>query len=266
SMLKQLLSAVSDIRCHDMKTKMEIMLQSIMKIENVPITTSTVSISVAATPPPKLPSEIIGKTMEEVRDAFLFFSIIAKPPRSTLLMNGADVYEADTKWWVRRVAYYKHSLNIKLGTPAIRNVMDMNALFGSFVAALKYDPVWVINVLPACKPSSLDVVFDTGLIGVYHNWCEPFSKDPSSGKRRCNLIDLMVEIDRILQPEGTVVVRDSPEAIDKVARIARTVRWRPTIYDKEPESHGRDKILVATKTFWKLALILIVDLIDNFVI
>ncbi|XLT55701.1 hypothetical protein HN873_048305 [Arachis hypogaea] len=34
SMLKQLLSAVSDIRCHDMKTKMEIMLQSIMKIEN----------------------------------------------------------------------------------------------------------------------------------------------------------------------------------------------------------------------------------------
>ncbi|RYR24562.1 hypothetical protein Ahy_B02g058066 isoform B [Arachis hypogaea] len=196
--------------------------------------------------------------------------LTAIPPRSTLLKNGADVYEADTKRWVRRVAYYKHSLNIKLGTPAIRNVMDMNALFGGFAAALKSDPVWVMNVVPARKPSTLDVVFDRGLIGVYHDWCEPFStyprtydlihvagiesltKDPASGKRRCNLVDLMVEIDRILRPEGTVVVRDIPEAIDKVARIARAVRWRPTIYDKEPESHGRDKILVATKTFWKL--------------
>ncbi|MED6220547.1 putative pectin methyltransferase qua3 [Stylosanthes scabra] len=148
--------------------------------------------------------------------------------------------------------------------------MDMNALFGGFAAALKSDPVWVMNVVPARKPSTLDVVFDRGLIGVYHDWCEPFStyprtydlihvasiesltKDPASGKRRCNLVDLMVEIDRILRPEGTVVVRDTPEVIDKVARIARAVRWRPTIYDKEPESHGRDKILVATKTFWKL--------------
>lgn len=62
----------------------------------------------------------------------------------------------------------------------------------------------------------------------------------------------MVEIDRMLRPEGTVVVRDTPEVIDKVSRVAHAVRWRHTIYDKEPESHGRDKILVATKTFWTL--------------
>lgn len=62
----------------------------------------------------------------------------------------------------------------------------------------------------------------------------------------------MVEIDRMLRPEGTVVVRDTPEVLDKVARIAQAVRWEHTVYDKEPESHGRDKILVATKTFWKL--------------
>lgn len=62
----------------------------------------------------------------------------------------------------------------------------------------------------------------------------------------------MVEIDRMLRPEGTVVVRDNPEVIDKVARVAHAVRWRPTIYDKEPGSQGKDKILVATKTFWTL--------------
>ena len=100
--------------------------------------------------------------------------------------------------------------------------------------------------------------------------CEPFStyprtydlvhvagidslvKDPASGKNRCSLVDLMVEIDRMLRPEGTVVVRDTPEVIEKVARIARAVRWIPTIHHKEPESHSREKILVATKTSWKL--------------
>ncbi|KAG2404399.1 methyltransferase protein [Vigna angularis] len=187
--------------------------------------------------------------------------LTATPPRSTLLKNGVDLFEADTKRWVRRVAHYKNYLKTKLGTQFVRNVMDMNALFGGFAAALKSDPVWVMNVVPAEKPPTLDVIFDRGLIGVYHDWCEPFStyprsydlihvasiesliKDPASGKNRCSLVDLMVEIDRMLRPEGTVVVRDAPEVIDKVARIAGAVRWKPTIYDKEPESHGREKIL-----------------------
>lgn len=66
-------------------------------------------------------------------------------------------------------------------------------------------------------------------------------------------MDLMAEIDRILRPGGTVVVRDSPEVIDKVARLARAVKWTATIHEKEPESHGREKILVAIKNFWKLS-------------
>jgi len=92
------------------------------------------------------------------------------PPRSTLLKNGVDLFEADTKRWVRRVAHYKNYLKIKLGTQFVRNVMDMNALFGGFAAALKSDPVWVMNVVPAEKPPTLDVIFDRGLIGVYHDW------------------------------------------------------------------------------------------------
>lgn len=69
---------------------------------------------------------------------------------------------------------------------------------------------------------------------------------------RCNLVDLMVEIDRILRPEGTVIVRDSPEVIERVDRISHAIRWRTSIHDKEPESHQREKILVATKKLWKL--------------
>lgn len=63
----------------------------------------------------------------------------------------------------------------------------------------------------------------------------------------------MVEIDRMLRPEGIVVVRDSPEVIDKITRVAHAVRWTATIHEKEPESHGRERILVATKSFWKLS-------------
>ncbi|KAE8733346.1 putative methyltransferase PMT13 [Hibiscus syriacus] len=192
------------------------------------------------------------------------------PSRALVMKNGIDLFQADTRRWTRRVAYYKNTLNLKLGTPAVRNVMDMNAFFGGFAAALTSYPVWVMNVVPARKPLTLGVIYDRCLIGLYHDWCEPFStyprtydfihvagieslvELPDSSKSRCSLVDLMVEMDRILRPEGTAVIRDSPEVIDKVARIAHAVRWMPTIHDKEPESHGREKILVATKTFWKL--------------
>lgn len=92
------------------------------------------------------------------------------PSRAVLIKNGIDLFVADTRRWVRRVAYYKNKLNVKLGTHAIRNVMDMNAFFGGFAAALVSDPVWVMNVVPARKPSTLGVIYDRGLIGVYHDW------------------------------------------------------------------------------------------------
>lgn len=196
---------------------------------------------------------------------------VSKPPaRVSVMKNGVDVFEADKRRWSRRVAYYKKTLGLKLGTSQIRNVMDMNAFFGGFAAALLSDPVWVMNVIPARKPLTLSVIYDRGLIGVYHDWCEAFStyprtydllhvsginsliRDPS-GKSRCHLVDLMVEMDRILRPEGTVVVRDTPEGIEKVGRIARAIRWKFNVYEGEPESRGGEKVLVATKTFWKLS-------------
>lgn len=86
------------------------------------------------------------------------------------MKNAIDVFEADTRRWARRVAYYKKSLGVKLGSPHIRNVMDMNAFFGGFAAAINSDPVWVMNVVPARKPLTLGIIYDRGLIGVYHDW------------------------------------------------------------------------------------------------
>lgn len=96
---------------------------------------------------------------------------ISKPPsRLSLIKNGNDIFEADTRRWARRVDYYKKTLGLKLGNPEIRNVMDMNALFGGFAASLLSDPVWVMNVVPARKPLTLSIIYDRGLVGVYHDW------------------------------------------------------------------------------------------------
>ncbi|KAH0855778.1 hypothetical protein HID58_084039 [Brassica napus] len=170
------------------------------------------------------------------------------PSRAIVMKNGLDMFEADARRWARRVAYYRDSLNLELKPPSVRNVMDMNAFFGGFSAALASESLWVMNVIPARKPLTLDVIYDRGLIGVYHDWCEPFSTYP----RTCSLVDLMVEMDRILRPEGKVLIRDTPEVLDKVARMAHAVRWSFSIHDKDPESHGREKILVATKPLWRM--------------
>ncbi|KAK5812557.1 hypothetical protein PVK06_027992 [Gossypium arboreum] len=133
---------------------------------------------------------------------------------------------ADTRRWATRVAYYKNTLKVKVGTPAICNVMDMNAFFGGFAATLETDPVWVIIIVLARKPLTLNIIYDRGLIEVYHDWCEPFStyprtydliyvasidsltKLPGSRNSSCSLVDLMAEI------EGTAVIQDLPENID----------------------------------------------------
>ncbi|EPS64664.1 hypothetical protein M569_10115, partial [Genlisea aurea] len=104
--------------------------------------------------------------------------LMTASPRGSLAKSGADVFEADNRRWARRVAYYKTALKVKLGTPSIRNVMDANAFLGGFAAALASDPVWVMNVVPPGRSSFLDVIYDRGLIGVYHDWCEPFSTYP----------------------------------------------------------------------------------------
>ncbi|KAL6005608.1 hypothetical protein ACLOJK_006178 [Asimina triloba] len=197
--------------------------------------------------------------------------LINPPARVTTIQNGTAAFERDTQLWAKRVAYYKKSLGIKLGTSAIRNIMDMNAYFGSFAASLVSDPVWVMNVVPSHKQSTLGVIYDRGLIGVYHDWCEAFStyprtydlihvvrigsliQDSDSSTSRCHLLYLMLEIDRMLRPEGTVLVRDSPEIIEKVSLIASAIQWRTTVHSAESESDDSEKILVATKKLWKLS-------------
>lgn len=78
-------------------------------------------------------------------------------------------FNQDTRIWKERVKHYK-TLVPELGTNKIRNVMDMNTLYGSFAAALIDDPVWVMNVVSSYATNSLGVVFDRGLTGTVSDW------------------------------------------------------------------------------------------------
>ena len=62
----------------------------------------------------------------------------------------------------------------------VRNVMDMRAVYGGFAAALKDLQVWVMNVVNINSPDTLPIIYERGLFGIYHDWCESFSTYPRS--------------------------------------------------------------------------------------
>lgn len=95
------------------------------------------------------------------------------PPRITSeTMDGITVrtFNEDNQLWRRRVSYYGIILE-SLTNGKYRNIMDMNAGFGGFAAALAKYLVWVMNVIPFdAKNNTLGIVYERGLIGTYMNW------------------------------------------------------------------------------------------------
>lgn len=81
-----------------------------------------------------------------------------------------DTYMEDNKTWKKHVKVYKNTIKI-IDSGRYRNIMDMNAGFGGFAAALESPKLWVMNVVPTiAKKNTLGVVFERGLIGIYHDW------------------------------------------------------------------------------------------------
>lgn len=82
----------------------------------------------------------------------------------------ADSFQEDTKTWRKHVNFYKTENKI-IGSGRYRNIMDMNAGLGSFAAALESPKLWVMNVMPTiAKRDTLGVIYERGLIGIYHDW------------------------------------------------------------------------------------------------
>ncbi|KOM31738.1 hypothetical protein LR48_Vigan01g129300 [Vigna angularis] len=147
----------------------------------------------------------------------------------------------------------------------VRNVMDMSANFGGLNAALLEEKksVWVMNVVSSTASNALlPLILDRGFAGVMHDWCEPFPTYPRTydllhadgllshlSSERCSTIDLFLEMDRILRPEGWVILSDTMRAIEMARMVATQVRWEARVIDLQNGSDQR--LLVCQKPFLK---------------
>lgn len=57
-------------------------------------------------------------------------------------------------------------------------------------------------------------------------------------------------MDRILRPEGAVIIRDEVDTIIKVQKIIRGMRWDSKMLDHEDGPLIPEKVLVAVKQYW----------------
>ncbi|XP_030449111.1 probable methyltransferase PMT16 [Syzygium oleosum] len=175
----------------------------------------------------------------------------------------AEIFLRETALWERRVSYYK-TVNNQLGLAGrYRNLLDMNAYLGGFAAVLVQDPVWVMNVVPVeAKVNTLGAIYERGLIGTYHSWCEAMSTYPRTYdlihanslftlyQDRCELEDILLEMDRVLRPEGSFILRDDVDVLVKVKRIIDSMNYDSQIVDHEDGPLVREKLLFAVKSYW----------------
>lgn len=62
--------------------------------------------------------------------------------------------------------------------------------------------------------------------------------------------DILLEMDRILRPEGSVIFRDDVDLVIKIKNIIDRMDWESQIVDHEDGPHQREKLLVAVKKYW----------------
>ncbi|XP_076938349.1 putative methyltransferase PMT15 [Bidens hawaiensis] len=188
------------------------------------------------------------------------------PPRVTSgSIEGVtpEIFQQDVILWNKRISYYK-TVNNQLGQPGRhRNLLDMNAFLGGFAASLVKDPLWVMNIVPVeAKVDTLGAIYERGLIGTYQSWCEAMSTYPRTYdlihadsvftiyQHKCEMEDIMLEMDRILRPEGSVIIRDDVDLLVKIKNNADGLNWDSQIVDHEDGPMVREKLLFAVKLYW----------------
>ncbi|KAL5229529.1 hypothetical protein ABZP36_028305 [Zizania latifolia] len=163
-------------------------------------------------------------------------------------------FDADTKYW-KEVISEIYFNDFPVNWSSVRNVMDMNAGYGGFAAALIDKPLWVMNVVPVGQTDTLPVIFSRGLIGVYHDWCESFNTYPrtydllhmsyllGSLTDRCGIIEVAAEIDRMLRPDRWFVLKDSEMILKKMRPLLKSLHYETVVVGQQ--------FLVAKKSFWR---------------
>ncbi|MCO5546880.1 hypothetical protein L7F22_000317 [Adiantum nelumboides] len=194
--------------------------------------------------------------------------LTSPPPRLKDLAVSEERFQKDDIVWRSRVEYYWNQMSSEIEEHTFRNVMDMKAHFGGFAAALSDKPVWVMNVVQHSGPNTLKIIYDRGLIGSLHNWCESFSTYPRTydllhawnvfsdiENQGCSSMeDLLLEMDRIVRPMGFVIIRDKGLLIEQISTHLTALHWdswsKVVNAESDDLSTEDERILFARKQLW----------------
>ncbi|KAI3846192.1 hypothetical protein MKX03_010562 [Papaver bracteatum] len=167
-------------------------------------------------------------------------------------------FATDYEHW-KRVVTKSYMTGLGISWSNVRNVMDMRAVYGGFAAALEDIKVWVMNVVNVDSPDTLPIIYERGLFGMYHDWCESFSTYPrtydllhadhlfSRLKKRCKLVPVIAEVDRIVRPGGKFIVRDESSVLGEIENMLKSLHWEIHLtFSKDQEG-----ILSAQKSDWR---------------
>ncbi|KAE8660412.1 putative methyltransferase PMT8 [Hibiscus syriacus] len=187
------------------------------------------------------------------------------PPRLSELGYSDDMFVKDTELWQQRVEHYWTIFSPHLKPDTFRNVMDMKANLGSFAAALNNKDVWVMNVVPEDGPNTLKIVYDRGLLGTLHNWCESYSTYPRTydlihawtlfsdiEKKGCSIADLLLEVDRILRPKGYFIYNDKRSIAEVIKKYLGALHWEEVamVDSQLVEQDEDDVVFIIEKKMW----------------
>ncbi|TKY73388.1 methyltransferase PMT2 [Spatholobus suberectus] len=85
-------------------------------------------------------------------------------------------------------------------------------------------------------PRTYDLIHANGVFSLYKNGCDAE--------------DILLEMDRILRPEGAVIIRDQADVLMQVKRIVKGMRWNTKMVDHEDGPLVSEKVLFAVKQYW----------------
>ena len=66
--------------------------------------------------------------------------------------------------------------------------------------------------------------------------------------------DLLIDMDRILRPDGFVIIRDVPAVINYIQKYFTALRWDGWVSEVEPRTDAlskvEERVLIARKKLW----------------
>lgn len=77
-------------------------------------------------------------------------------------------------------------------------------------------------------------------------------------KQGCSVEDLLIEMDRIMRPQGYAIIRDKAAVINHIKKLLPAVRWDDWSSDVKPKKDalwsGDERVLIVRKKLWNQTL------------